>query len=170
MKTYTEIAQDALLSPSVMCNLLNAARCARFPGYWEGSAFRSHPCGIISGVIKFTNDWHCDDYCSIAITDGEWSRDFCRDSRAYGDPHPRATNGNAVSVWSGCGKSARWASEEMRAKLESKLLAVLTSAAEHVEAHAQRKAAEERAKTEARAIDDAKRTAAALEKATSNAQ
>ncbi len=163
--TPEETAKRALTTPWAMCNLLNQARCTRFPGYWEGSAFRSHPCGIIVGTIKFTNDWHCDDYCSIAITDGDgWSRDFHRESRTHGDPHPRALNGSAVGVWSGGGQRASWGSEEIREKMESKILEILTAAAAHIDAVTSANEAAEKAAQEKRLQDHENLVRSALAK------
>lgn len=122
-------AQNAMASSAAFCNLVAAARVCRFPGYWEGSAFRRHPCGVIEGAIKLTNHWHVDDHCDIAISSGTgWTRP-ANDSFGHGDPHPRPINGGEVVVWR-CGQ---WKTEEFRAALEPKVLALLTCMAEHVE-------------------------------------
>jgi hypothetical protein len=52
-----------------------------------------------------TNAWHCDDFCDISITDGTgWSDDYCRQSAAWGDPHPKPIGGKSIVVWS----SGQW--------------------------------------------------------------
>lgn len=145
-----------------MCQLLAQCREHRVPGWWEGSAFRAHPVGLIVGTIKLTNFWHVDDLCSIEITDGDgWNRNVCMDSCAYGDPHPKPINGRAIRAWR-CGA---FASPEIEAKLRPRLLEILTSAAEHIEQSvADTKAAAEAHAERAAAVHQAA-TAAALAKA-----
>lgn len=102
---------------------------AHVPGAWSGSAFRNHPCGIIRGTIKFTNAWHTSKSCSICITDGTgWSRTYCTNSSAHGDPHPRPIDGESLCVWS----DGHWKSEEFRVVLEAKVIAILRDAREYI--------------------------------------
>jgi hypothetical protein len=129
-QTPMERAESALKNQSAFCNLLAEARQCGFSKRWEGSAFRNHPCGIVSGTIKMTNHWHVSDDCDIAITDGDgWNLDVCRDSFAYGNPHPQPINGTAIMVWS-CG---RWKSPEYELALKERVLAILVAAAEHID-------------------------------------
>lgn len=128
--TATERAAKALASPAEFCALMAQAREFKFPGWWDGSAFRSHPVGIISGTIKMTNFWHVDDLCQIEITDGDgWDRSVCQDSRAHGDPHPRPVSGREIVVWD----NGSWASAGTQAALEPKVLEVLSVLALHVQ-------------------------------------
>lgn len=116
-------------SPRTFNSILNEARLSGVRGAWSGSAFRSHPCGIVRGNIKLTNYWHVDDICSICITDGDgWSMDICRESCAHGNPHPQPINGRSISVWS----NGRWQGDEYRGALETTVLAILRSAHEHI--------------------------------------
>lgn len=128
--TATERAAKALASPAEFCALMAQARKFKFPGWWDGSAFRSHPVGIISGTIKMTNFWHVDHMCSITITDGDgWNRSVCQDSCAYGDPHPRPVSGREIVVWD----NGSWASAGTQAALEPKVLEILSALALHIE-------------------------------------
>lgn len=163
--TSVETAKLALSNPNVMCSILSEARTYRFPGYWNGSAFRSHPCGIIVGTIKLTNDWHCDDYCSITITDGEgWRSDYCRESCAHGDPHPRPIGGTEIQVWSGCGRSGQWTSEAARVRMEDKIVEILTGAAEFIAAAKTEQEERGRREAETRRVAQANQLNAALAK------
>lgn len=129
-ETPLERAEFALKSQSAFCKLLAEARQLGFSKCWSGSAYRSHPCGIIDGTIKMTNHWHVDDDCTIAITDGDgWSLDICRDSFANGNPHPQPIKGTAIAVWS-CG---RWKSPEYEQALKERVLSILVAAAEHID-------------------------------------
>jgi hypothetical protein len=162
-RTPAEVAQAALKSPSLFCNLLSDARSARFPGYWSGSAFRSHPCGVIEGTIKMTNHWRTDNSCDIAITDGEgWSRDYSTDSFGHGSPHPQAIGGKAYRVWD----HGRWLNDEAKATLEQRVTDLLTRMAEHVANVRAKKEAEDRRQAEERRVAHESGMAAALAKAT----
>lgn len=129
---------DVLSSASAFCDLLAAARFAKFPGHWSGSAYRRHPCGVIEGAVKLTNEWNTNNYCSIEITDGPgWSRDYGNDSFGQRDPHPAPLQGNAVVVWS----DGRWKSEAFRSALEPQMQALVLRMQSHVaEAAAKRDA------------------------------
>lgn len=128
--TPIERAAKALTSPAEFCTLMAQARDFKFPGWWDGSAFRRHPVGIISGTVKMTNFWHVDDLCRIEITDGDgWDRSVCQDSCAYGNPHPKPINGREIVVWD----NGSWASAGTQAALEPKVLEILSALALHVE-------------------------------------
>ena len=141
---------DVLGSARAFCDLVADARQWKFPGYWSGSAFRRHPCGVIEGAMKLTNEWSTFNYCCIQITDGDgWSNDYSRDSFGHGDPHPRPLDGHhAVVVWN----SGRWSSDEFRQALESKVRDLVERIQAHV-ASAKDKAAKERETAEAAARD-----------------
>lgn len=129
MKTPQEEANAALSGASQFCHLTAAARQYKYPLCWSGSAYCHHPCGIIDGTIKFTNDWHTSDSCSIQITDGSgWSGNYSRNSFGHGNPEPQPIDGHSVTVWS----SGKWRSEEFRERLESKCLSILEKAAAFV--------------------------------------
>jgi hypothetical protein len=156
-------AELALTNSAEFCRLVSQARQYRAKGWWDGSAFRRHPCGLVVDTVKLTNYWNVDDLCDIQITDGAgWdTRGVCRDSLAHGDPHPKPIEGGALQVWR-CG---RWADPLYEEQLRTRLLAILTAAAEHIEQAQARECAEQEA---AQAAADAKRqhvTAAALAKA-----
>lgn len=148
-----ERAEQALTNSAAMCQLLAQCREYRVPGWWDGSAFRSHPVGLIVGTIKFTNYWHCDDLCGIELTDGaEWDRNVCQDSFAHGSPHPKPVSGTAIRVWR-CGA---WDKPDFEQALKARALEILTAAAEHIErAAAARAAAEEIKRAEQSAAREA---------------
>jgi hypothetical protein len=167
MSTASERAELALTNSAEFCSLLSQARQHRASGWWEGSAFRRHPCGLVVDTIKLTNHWHVDALCDIAVTDGAgWdTRGVCLDSFAHGDPHPRPIEGGALHVWR-CGQ---WADPLYEKQLKTRLLAILTAAAEHVEQAQERERAEhESARAEA-AVKHRQLAAAALAKATGRA-
>lgn len=123
METLTEMPKASLF-----CEILNSARVHKFPGYWEGSAFRDHPCGIIKETIKLTNNWSTYDYCSVQITDGSgWSDDYCRKSCAHGNPHPKPIDGTAICVW----RNGDWVNDEFKERLEPIILNILNQSIEH---------------------------------------
>jgi hypothetical protein len=130
--TPEERAVIALSHAAEFCNLIAQARRYKAHGCWEGSAFRSHPCGLVADTIKLTNHWHVDNLGTVYITDGAgWdTRSICRDSCAHGDPHPHAIGGSELQVWR-CG---RWADAAYEQALRPRLLEILTAAARHVEA------------------------------------
>lgn len=111
------------------CNILNNARSTGFSGAWSGSAFRDHPCGIVRGNLKMTNEWRVDNGCSIVITDGQgWNTaDICRESCAYGNPHPKPVGGRSISVWNGYA----WADDALREAIEPVARKILTDAMYH---------------------------------------
>lgn len=165
--TPAERAELALTNSATFCNLLAQARQYKAPGWWQGSAFRSHPCGLVVDTIKFTNCWHVDDLCDIAITDGSgWdTRGVCRDSFAHGDPHPKPIEGGALQVWR-CG---RWADPLYEEQLRARVLAILTATAEHVEQAQQREMEAQEAERAAAAERHQRMADAALAKATGSA-
>lgn len=113
-----------LFSPHRFCRILAEARSAKVRGSWEGSAFRSHPCGLIVGNMKLTNYWNVNDYCSIVLgTTDKW-RMGQNNPACGGDPHPHPIDGAEVRVW----YSGRWESEEFRTALEGKVVAILNRA------------------------------------------
>lgn len=159
-------AEAALSSPIVMCDLLAQCRQFKVKGWWDGSAFRSHPVGLIRDVIKFTNYWHVDQHCDIQITDGEgWNRNVCQDSFSHQSPHPKAIGGHEVIAW----RSGRWTSTEMEVSLKPQVLAILTEAAEHIAQAAAIERAKELEKSEKRIASQAEIVSAAIAKATGSA-
>lgn len=130
VQTPAARAALALIHSEEFCNLLAQARQYKAPGWWDGSAFRSHPCGLVIDTIKLTNHWHVDNLCTIEITDGAgWdAQGVCQDSFAHGSPHPQPIEGGSLTVW----RCARWADPQYEEALKTRLLAILTAAAEHV--------------------------------------
>lgn len=129
MNDAAEILRSKLFIPSKFCDILNRARLTRFPGAWSGSAYRNHPCGIVRGVIKLTDDWRVGDTCSICITDGSgWNvRDISRDSWGSGSPNPSPVDGRTILAWD----TGKWQSDELRESLEPVVLKILVSAVHH---------------------------------------
>ena len=116
---------DVLASCDAFCAVVGQATRWDVRGAWAGSAFRSHPHGLIVDGIKFTDDHHVDRTCSIAITDGPgWSRDYCKNPTANGNPHPQPVDGVSIVVW----RNGRWIKEEYRLALEQKVRAILNDA------------------------------------------
>lgn len=145
--THEERAAQALTSSAAFCRLMAQARQYNFPGWWDGSAFRSHPVGIISGTIKMTNFLHVGDTCKIEITDGDgWNRFVCQDSCAHGDPHPRPISGRGIVVWD----NGSWANAGTQVALEPKVLEILSALALHIE---QAEAAQRAKEAERKALD-----------------
>ena len=113
-----------LLRPSTFCNVLARARSARVRGWWDGSAYQSHPCGLLVGNMKLTNYWNVNDYCSIVIaTSDKWGLGQ-KDPAMGGDPHPHPIDGTEVRVW----WSGKWESDEFREMLEGRVVAILNRA------------------------------------------
>lgn len=164
MSAPAQRAELALTNSAEFCNLLYQARQYRASGWWDGSAFRRHPCGLIVDTIKLTNHWHVDDLCTIEITDGAgWNRNVCQDSFAHGDPHPRPIEGGELQVWRcGC-----WADPLYEEQLKRRVLVILTAAAEHVQQAQWRERAEQEAARAEAALKHQRLAASALAKARS---
>lgn len=111
--TPAERAELALTNARAFCDLLAEARHCKAPGWWDGSSYRSHPCGLVADTIKFTNFWHVDNMCSIEITDGlGWGvANVSQDSFGHRSPHPAPIEGAALRVW-WCGQWADAAYKE----------------------------------------------------------
>lgn len=165
--TPAERAQLALRNSSEFCRLTAEARIYKAAHVWSGSAFRSHPVGLVVGTIKLTNHWHVDNLCTIEITDGSgWDvLSICNDSFAHGDPHPSPIEGHALKVWR-CGE---WANAQYEQTLQPKLLEILTAAAEHIEAVLQKKNERAEAERQMQATRDAQMESVALAKAVGSA-
>lgn len=115
---------EKLLRPSIFCGVLARARSARVRGWWDGSAYQSHPCGLLVGNMKLTNYWNVNDYCSVVIATTDKWRLGMNNPAVRGDPHPHPIDGSEVRVWS----DGRWASEEFREKLEGRVVTILNRA------------------------------------------
>ncbi len=155
-----ERAVKALTSPAEFCSLMAEAREFKFPGWWEGSAFRHHPVGVIDGTVKMTNEWTVWDSCSIEITDGDgWNRNVCQDSFAYSSPNPDPINGISILIWS----NGRWKDDEIRARMEPRIVEILTRLVAHAETAREEREEQEARKQEAYAavISQARETAIA---------
>lgn len=161
MRTYDEMtpreyATEALGDSALFCDILNEARNTGAEGWWHGSAFQCHPCGLISGTIMMHNDWTIYNSCGIKITDGEgWSTSvISTDSRYRGNPYPEQVNGKVVRVWS----SGTWKNEKFKSALEGRIIAILDRAVEHI-----RRVNKERAEKRALELSEAESEQEALE-------
>ena len=156
----------AMRNSREFCQLLAQCREFKVPGWWDGSAYRCHPVGLIVGAFKFTNHWHVDQLCTIEITDGSgWDRNVCQDSFAHSSPHPKPVGGSAVQVWR-CGD---WSAAEFAESLTSTVLEILTAAAEHIERAIAKRAEAEATRAEEARARTAAITAAALKNAARSA-
>ena len=148
MESNNLTAEIIAMSPpkaNDFCNTLASARRHGLKGAWSGSAYCSHPCGVIRGGMIFTNDWTTYDSCSVRVmldpssAFKPWSTDSLWQG---GNPHPQPENGGTLTVYS-CG---RWVEED--GPWRSKILATLgelkaeIAAAEEI---ANKKLADERA-------------------------
>ncbi len=89
---------------------------------WEGSAFRSHPRGIIDEMFKFTNNWHTHDYCSISVAKEGWMRNQSQNSCGSGNPHPRPKNeADEHCIWS----NGKWTSDKNKERFEGVVRKIL---------------------------------------------
>lgn len=138
--TPAERAELALTNARAFCDLLAEARHRKAPGWWDGSSYRSHPCGLVADTIKFTNFWHVDNMCSIEITDGlGWGvANVSQDSFGHRSPHPAPIEGAALRVW-WCGQ---WADAAYKEALRPRVLEILTAAAAHIAAASEAEEAE----------------------------
>lgn len=129
--TPDERAELALGSARAFCRLMAECRTFKVPGWWEGSAFRMHPVGLIVGTVKMTNHWHTTDMCNIVITNGAgWNREVCQESAAYGNPYPQPIDGDCIEAWI----MGRWVSSDFEAALAPRMRQILADAAHHIDA------------------------------------
>lgn len=151
-RTPAEWAEAALRNSYQMCRLTAAAKHSGAPHTWAGSAYRAHPCGMAVDTILVTNYWRVGDSCDIQLTDGAgWDRhNISRDPCATGgSPYPKPVGGTAITVW----RDGQWLKPEYAKLLTTRLLEILTAAAEHVlrcEQSAQAKSAEAHASEQER--------------------
>ena len=86
------------------CDILADARHYRLPGAWSGSAFRSHPCGVVRNGIIFANAWNTNNYCHAEVLLDPTSpiKPGMNAPAAYGDPYPHPERGGTLRVyWTG---------------------------------------------------------------------
>jgi hypothetical protein len=89
---------------SRFCRILADARHLKLPGHWSGSAFRSHPCGVIRNGIIFANAWSTHDYCHAEVVLDPTSPIIpgMNAPACYGDPYPHPERGGTLKVyWTG---------------------------------------------------------------------
>ena len=84
------------------CNILAKSRNYKLKGYWEGSAYCSHPCGVIRNGIIFANRWNVHDYCyANVMTEPENGfNSGCNSPTANCDPYPHPKTGKEITVYS----------------------------------------------------------------------
>lgn len=93
-------------SASKMCEVLAKARSYKLEGYWEGSSYRYHPCGVMRRNMLFVNDWNTNNYCSVwvhtmnPVQYMKWDNNPAHN----GNPVPHPVEGERIKVYS----SGRW--------------------------------------------------------------
>lgn len=92
------------------CALMSAARRFRLPGWWDGSAYQSHPVGIHRRGIIYTDHWHVSDHCTakVVLDPSSPMAERCHDSCANGNPYLRPERGGTLTVYD----SGRWVGED----------------------------------------------------------
>ena len=111
-----QITQDAarqmLAAPRAadFCHVLAQARHHKLTGYWSGSAYRHHPCGVIRRGIILCNEWSTFNYCyaSVILDPESPIMKAGNDSWGHQDPHPRPERGGELKVYS----SGSWSNED----------------------------------------------------------
>jgi len=95
---------------SVFCSLLASARYAKLPGWWFGSIYRHHPCGMVVGPLILSNEWNTNNYCyaSFMTEPGAMTKPSNHPASRGGDPHPHPVNGEEFQFY----KSGRWVGED----------------------------------------------------------
>lgn len=120
----------ALSDARLFCEMLHKARTFKLSGWWEGSAFRYHPCGIVRQGLIFVNAWHVNNCCTIYAIDDPTSELHAAVSASctkHNKAEPRPKKGDVTTVWSGgtwrlTGPWQKTASEIM-AELEQEIIA-----------------------------------------------
>lgn len=97
-------------APDRFNNALAAARRHKLRGWWQGSAFRSHPCGVIRNGIIFANQWNTNGYCYAEVILDPTSpiRFGQNDPAVSGDPYPRPERGGTLRVY----YTGQWSQED----------------------------------------------------------
>lgn len=102
----TNLQQDSYEPPnySEFNNLLAKARHFKLRGWWEGSSFRNHPCGVIRRNIILANMWNTHGYCygSVILDPTSPIVRGMNAPASYGDPYPHPERGGELRVyWTG---------------------------------------------------------------------
>lgn len=87
------------------CRTLSYARHYKLDGWWQGSAYDHHPCGVIRKGIIFCNEWCTFNYCSASVILNPKSKIIppYNDPLGRGNPHPRPEDGGVLLIYSyGC--------------------------------------------------------------------
>jgi len=114
----------ALSDSHKMCEILSSAFRYGIKGSWEGDAYRSHPCGMLSGDILFINERSTHKTCSIKVANEKgtaWKpadkgRSASISRNSY--PYPKPLTGRLFTVWS----SGRWVIEGPWQQIASDIL------------------------------------------------
>lgn len=95
---------------SEFCDVLADARRHKLKGYWSGSAYRSHPCGVYRKGIIFTNNWSTFDYCSAEVVLDPTSpmAPQSHNPSGSGDPFLRPERGGTLRIYS----DGQWQNED----------------------------------------------------------
>lgn len=155
--TMSKQAQCDAPEAAVFCDLLASARRHKLPGYWEGSAYCHHPCGVVRRGIIYTNEWNTNNYCSAEVMLDPTSplAPRCRNPRAYGDPSCRPERGGTLRVYS----DGNWSKDDGPWRAE--ILRTLEDLRREIAEAEAREAAEQEAGRQVAADVHAKRVAAA---------
>jgi hypothetical protein len=92
---------------SKFCDLTAAARLAKLPGHWAGSAFRHHPCGIIRNGLVLCNEWNVNDYCwagFLTVPEAGVIPGADAPTSWGANPHPTPREGELVIIY----QSGNW--------------------------------------------------------------
>ena len=90
------------------CSIITANR-TKVVGHWSGSAFRDHPVGIFRERMIFANYWNTNNYCDVKVMiDPDATLVLgCQESGAHGNPYPKASSGDLVTVY----RNGQWVSD-----------------------------------------------------------
>lgn len=95
---------------SKFCNILAGAYTHALPGFWKGSVYRSHPCGVVRRGIIFTNEWNTNDYCSASVILDPAAKLIKGDNcpASSGNPYIRPERGGTLEVYG----TGRWSRDD----------------------------------------------------------
>lgn len=123
-----------------------------YKGYWHGSAFRKHPRGVFRDRLLFVNHWNTNCYCEVKVATDPAAKLImgCQNPAAYGNPMPKVSSGELVTVY----KDGQWVAEGPWCE---KIVTILDALKLETEELQERKRQENTAKIEASKIAAKKR-------------
>lgn len=104
---YTDEAPKA----SYFCKILAETRAYKIEGYWSGSIYRHHPCGIIRSYLILSNEWNVNNYCYASVMtepDHGTTKPSNNPASWNGDPHPHPKVGDEMKIYT----NGRWIGED----------------------------------------------------------